>query len=662
MVALLAFVTGLLVAPADLTAPPPPQAALLFDASGRYFAAIRSPETRTPVKAQDIPDHMRNAIVAAEDERFLEHKGVDPIAVLRAAYRDLRQKRVAQGGSTITQQYVKNVYVGSDRTALRKIREAALAVRVEQRMSKDEILTAYLNAVYFGNGAYGVEAASRYYFGIAAKQLSLGQAAMLAGIVPAPSVRNPVRDLRTAREKQLDTLNRMVRLGMIDSRRASAEFRTAPTIVRSRSKELPTEAPEFTDLVLEQLKKSQDEDSLFRAGLRVTTTLDIDMQKAATAAAREVLSDPDDPDVAITVLDPRTGDVKAMHSSRYVRGGFNYATMAKRSTGSTMKPFALLPALQAGKKDTDVYPNPRCFRYAPRTKPACNYESSGGGSLTLRRATWRSSNTVYLQLAKDLGMAKVRQAALDAGVEGSLEPVGTMVIGGGVGVTPASMATAFGTIVNHGIRQERRTLLEVRVGGAPTNEVSGRVVDKADPKPKGRQVFPRPVADLTADILVGVVESGTARAARLRGQRVIGKTGTTDNNADAWFIGCTEALCVSVWMGHGKGLRPMGRVQGVGQVTGGTLPARMFKTFHDRLAQFRASTEPKVEVSRSPRPRSSRTPTPTTAPTAVRTVLPSVAPTPSRTPSRSPSPSPTRPGPLPTLSRSPSPSPRPTPS
>src|SRR3954454_5138314 len=263
------FVGGLLAAPIDFAVPPPANSALLLASDGRtQFATIPPPQRRTVVPAQDIPQVMRHAIIAAEDERFLEHKGVDPLATVRAAYRDLTGGRT-QGGSTLTQQYVKNVYVGNDRTAIRKIKEAALAVRLENKLSKEQILTDYLNALYLGNGVYGVQAASRYYFGVDVKDLdldtkrkrrdanlALARATMLAGIAPAPSAWNPVKDFAAARARQQYTLNQMIKLGYVTSGEASNAFarRGAVIPVKEQPPELPTAAPEFADLMQAQLK------------------------------------------------------------------------------------------------------------------------------------------------------------------------------------------------------------------------------------------------------------------------------------------------------------------------------------------------------------------------------------------------------------------------
>ena len=285
------FVTGLLAAPFDdRSVAPEPKPVLLLAADGTQIGQIRPPFQRENIKAEDIPEVMRLAIISAEDERFLDHKGVDPLATMRAAYRDLAGGKT-QGGSTLTQQYVKNAYVGNDRTLLRKVKEAGLAVRLESRKTKEEILTDYLNVVYLGNNVYGVQAAAKYYFGVEVKDLdldestgqrdatlALARATMLAGIAPAPSAWNPVRDFDTARVRQRYTLNRMVVNGHITTEQASDAFtrREAVVPLQESPPEPAATAPEYVDLVKAQLraKYAQDEDALYRGGLRVTTTLD----------------------------------------------------------------------------------------------------------------------------------------------------------------------------------------------------------------------------------------------------------------------------------------------------------------------------------------------------------------------------------------------------
>jgi len=693
-----AFVGGLLIAPIDLALPPAPQSVLLLGVDDRFVASIRAPEIRSDATADDIPDVMLQAIVAAEDARFLDHNGVDPIALMRAAYRDIRAKRAEQGGSTITQQYVKNVYVGNERTLLRKIREAALAFRLEQQRSKSEILTAYLNGVFLGNSVYGVDAASRYYFGVKASDLdvdlrtkerraslALARASMLAAIVPAPSTRNPVRNFALAHEEQGDVLNRMFDEGMITTQQASdayREIRSPADIVRRRDPELPTEAPEFADLVKLELEKTygSDPEALFRDGFKVRTTLDLTLQQAINRSARALFPDPGtpdlprtdpayrlgDPDVAVVAIDPRNGDLRAVYSSAYRRGGLNLATNAYRSTGSTIKPFTLAAALMAGKKTTDSYRDPGCIviRTAKQLPPdgyrPCNFTESGGdarggGSKTLRRAMERSTNTVYVKLADEIGQDKVKAAAVAAGLRGTgagqgfpVEPrrIPSMGLGGGVAITPLSLTQGFATLANHGVRNPVRTVLEVRKGGGATSTFTGDLVLEAT-EPQGSLAYPPAVADEVVDVLRGVVARGTGTAARVEGQEVFGKTGTAQNSSDAWFVGCaTEShLCVGIWVGHREGLIPVRNVAGVrGGITGGAVPARLFSSIFATVEELRALEEAQVEgasptASPTRRPRR-RTPTPS-ATVAPASTAPSVAVT------SAPPPSPS--GPLPTL-------------
>src|SRR4051794_6508784 len=360
------FGAGLLAAPLDYAfQPAAPKAVLLLDRSGRVFATIRSPQDREPVASGQIPEVMKQAIVAAEDERFFEHRGVDPLAVVRALWNDVSGTHL-QGGSTITQQYVKNVYTGSQRTALRKLREASLAVRLEQHLTKDQILTRYLNTLYLGNGAAGVQAASKYYFGVPVQQLdldrptgehsdtlALARAATLAGFVPAPSAWNPVEDPAEARHRELYVLNQLVKTRVITPQQASDAYGDElPRIVARSQPDAPTVAPEFRDYVAGQLKGTLafDDTTLFSSGgVQVHTTLDLDLQKAAVHAVQSVLHGPQDPEAAVVAVDPRTGDIRAMTTKEhggYKKGGFNLARDARRSTGSTIKtfPLALGPA------------------------------------------------------------------------------------------------------------------------------------------------------------------------------------------------------------------------------------------------------------------------------------------------------------------------------
>lgn len=612
-----AFVGGLLAAPIDFAVPPPPRTALLLAADGSQLGTIRPPQRQEVVAAADIPDVMRQAIISAEDERFLQHKGVDLLAISRAAYRDLTGSRT-QGGSTLTQQYVKNVYVrDNDKTALRKVREAALALRLEQRTGKAEILTDYLNVLYLGNGAYGVQAASRYYFGVPVKDLDLDErtgrrspalatarASLLAGIAPAPSAWNPVRDFATARSRQVYTLNRMVANGYLSSTQASDAYRQRVRPLMEPPPESPSVAPEFAGLVKSELrsqfKGDPGADVLFRSGLRVRTTLDVELQAALSKAMREVLPDATDPEAAAVAVDPRTGDVKAMTTLRrvpavedrngklvrkavsgYGRGNgqseFNLATNAHRSTGSTIKAFTLAVALREGHGLQETRFAPSCDRMPdPGAKGGvyryCNAEP-GSGTQTLESALYRSVNTVFVPLAIGVGRSKVKQLMLDAGVEAS-PPFST---------APKSFA-------------------EVR-GGAEGSS-PGQMLPSAATDVRHTRVLPTGVADDVAQAMSQVVVRGTAPTAR-QDFTVYAKTGTTNDSEDAWFIGCARApqnLCIAIWMGYeykqcrlGSGARQlrvrggacggMKGLHGVQQVYGGTLPAEIFSRTFANLAR-----------------------------------------------------------------------------
>ena len=640
VVAVTAFVGGLLAAPLDVrAAPPAPRPVLLLGSDGTQFGQIRPAQRREVVAADDIPEVMRQAIISAEDARFLDHKGVDPLATLRAAFRDLTGGR-RQGGSTITQQYVKNVYVGNERTVGRKIREAAIAVRLENRVSKRDILTDYLNVLYLGNSTYGVQAASKYYFGVDVSELSkdetpgregrgpdeglaLARASMLAGIAPAPSAWNPVVDFAQARARQKYTLNRMVSNGYVTSQQASDAFRREAAVVPKR--ETPpdpvTTAPEYADLVTAQVRARYegDQDVLDRGGLRIRTALDTELQDAVTRAAREVLPDDDDPQAAVVAFGISTGDVRAMTTLRrrpaegdepavtgYTRGGFNLAINGRRSTGSTIKPFTLAAALEDGFTLDTRRPAPDCDTIVDPTAEGgeyryCNAEGEGGtsrSSLSLRRALQASVNTVYVPLAIEAGRADIKQLMLDAGVVADEDAFSTEVSSFGLGTTalvsPLSMANAFGTLMNDGVTLAPRYVLETR-------DADGGLLSREPDEPRPvRRAVPAAVADQVVEAMSGVTEpGGTARAAR-QDFPVFGKTGTTNDSTNAWFIGCAQApqdVCLAVWMGYDDEVCSeqvttscggMLDVNGVPQVYGGTLPAEIFDRTFELLEEGRA--------------------------------------------------------------------------
>jgi penicillin-binding protein 1A len=646
------FGAGLLAAPLDYAFQPlPPQAVLLLDASGRVFGTIRAPQDQEPVLSDQIPAVLKNAVVAAEDERFFEHRGVDPLAVLRAFWRDATGAHL-QGGSTITQQYVKNVYTGSQRTALRKVQEASLAIRLEQHLSKDQILTRYLNTLYLGNGAAGVQAASRYYFGVPVRDLdldprtgnrsaslALGRAATLAGLIPAPSVWNPVHDPKQAYQREFYVLNRMIKNHMVTAQQASeAVAGGLPRVVARSQPDAPTVAPEFRDYVAEQLKGTLafSDSALFESGgVRVRTTLDLNLQKAAVHALHAVLPHASDPEAAVVAVDPRNGDIRALTTKEdggYKKHGFDLATGASRSTGSTIKPFTLALALQHGHSLDEPHSAPNCVSVPYHV---CNAES-GSSYQTLRSALVNSINTVYGPLAVQLGLQRVARLMRATGVDvaplvrdSHHKPFPAQALG--VQVTPLSEAVGYGTLVAHGVHHAPRSVLRVH------SKLDGDIYT-ARSNPGGDRVLPKVVADRVTEVMRSVVDSGTGTAAR-QPFPVYGKTGTTDDFTNAWFTGCTRTLCIAVWMGydkqylnHGRTPHSMKHVDGVSEVFGGTLPAKIFAQTWD---DYRTLQQPGGSLSPTPAP-IIRTPAPAPKPT--------VTPKP-RTTTSSPTPKPTTPAP-----------------
>jgi penicillin-binding protein 1A len=606
VVAVGAFGSGLVAAPLDYNFQPvPPKSVLLLDSAGQPFATIRSPQVEDPVSAAQIPLVMRQAIVAAEDERFYSSPGVDPVAIARAAWHDVTGHQL-EGGSTITQQYVKNVYTGSQRTALRKLREASLAIRLEQHLSKAEILTRYLNTLYLGNGTAGVEAASRFYFGVPISSLglntatghqnpslALARAATLAGIAPAPSVWNPVNDPKQARVRELYVLNRMQVARDIDSEQAGDAYGQAlPPIVAAAEPDAQTIAPEFRDLVAQQLSHFGDSTLFNSGGMQVKTTLDLNLQQAAIQALSNVLPKQKGLDAAIVAVDPRNGDIRALAEHKaggYVQNGEDLADPPAaditRSSGSTIKPFTLAVALEHGHSLDDSQYAPECVRISVDYRP-CDAEG-GAGVYTLQTALEKSINTVYAPLAVDVGLNRVVALARRAGMA-----IGHLATGRscaarkgvvcpsyslGVPVSPLSEADAYGSFVDHGVHHATRAVLAVRT------PAQGELF-RAAAAPPGTRVMPAQVADEVTTAMQGVVDSGTGVAAR-QAFPVYGKTGTTDNFTDAWFTGCTRTVCVTVWMGDNtpRELRDSAGAP----VFGGTVPASLFAaTFEaDRALQ-----------------------------------------------------------------------------
>lgn len=547
-----------------------------------------------------VPAHVRNAVIATEDHRFYEHWGVDAYGILRAGFANLRAGRYAQGGSTITQQLAKNVFLSGDRTLERKVEELLLALWLEVRLSKDEILELYLNRVYFGGGAYGIEGAAQRYFEKSARTLTLPEAAVLAGLLKAPSRYSPFANPAAARSRGRVVLQRMREAGKIDVAQHEAAGLVSVRFAESRPHRDSSGIEYAVDFVLERLPP------LVGAGhaeLIVETTFDSGLQRTAQQVLRDVLERQGQQHGAsqgATVVLDNSGAMLALVGGRdHADSQFNRAARSQRQPGSAFKPIVYLAAVEAGMTpDTSVHDVATTIDgWQPR-----NDDGTHRGRLPLRSALAASVNTVAVRLQVQLGASRVVEVARRLGIVSDLHTRPSLALGTSE-VTPLEMAVAYATLANGGASVRPHAIRRVRMG-------TGRVLYARRPLPARRAVAPDHVAAMN-DMLHMAVETGTGRRARLARHIVAGKTGTTQDFRDAWFIGYTGHATAAVWVGNDNG-RPMERV------AGGTLPAEIWQRV---MTAAHAGLEPRPlpGIDRAPRqPVSTRkTPRdPQTAPTA----------------------------------------------
>lgn len=522
-------------------------------------------QLRRPVALAALPPHLTAAVLAVEDHRFFEHAGVDARAVLRALWVNLRRGRVIQGGSTLTQQLVKNLVLTPKRTWSRKIREAALALMLERRYSKSEILEAYVNGVYLGqHGAfsvYGVGAAARSYLGKDVERLTLAESALLAGMIRAPNSYSPSQHGDRARERRDGVLRRMRELGLIDEARLAQATREGIRVQRGSPPRLL--APYFIDYARVQVEQAQADGDAPTSGLRIYTTLDPVLQRAAEAALARGLDRLEgrwghlrrrDPaprlQGALVALDPRTGEIRAMVGGRdYAQSQFNRVIQARRQPGSAFKPFVYLAALGFGPRGEPphftavslVEDRPLTLRSGKEAWTPRNYENRYEGTVTVRRALEQSLNAATVWIADGVGLEAVVRTARQAGFTSPLAPVPAVSLGS-FEVTPLELATAYATLASQG---ERITPTGLRAIVDREGGVLGPPPAPAAPAVRADEAF------LVTHLLTGVIERGTGAAARTLGVtgEVAGKTGTTNEGRDAWFVGYTPELVALVWVG-----------------------------------------------------------------------------------------------------------------
>jgi penicillin-binding protein 1A len=551
--------------------PPELQSAVVVAEDGRELAVLSQEGQRFIVPLTEVNPVVVDALLSAEDRRFYDHGGIDPIGIGRALVSNLRTSGT-EGGSTLTQQLVKNEYLTSERTLVRKAREAVLSVKLERSEDKDEILERYLNTVYFGRGAYGIEAAARAYFDTSAADLDVGQAALLVGLLRSPETADPAEDPDEARARQASVLGAMVDNDAITQAEADAAL-AAPVGATDRTEPTPPTgglAPHFVEWVRQQTVDAVGEDALYGRGLRVVTTLDLDAQAAAEAAVAEVLTDPAGPQAALVALDEdgairahvggRDYDALKVDLARGQEGGGS-----GRQPGSTFKPFVLEAALQQGVTLADRYPAPPRIEVAVDGTPfpVENYGGAAFGELTVADATKQSVNTVYAQLLAAVGPAAVADAARATGIDAELDLVPSIALGVEE-VSPLDLASAYLTLADDGTRVEPYAIVRIEDG-------DGNVLWEPDRPAPQEAAVPPDVARATTEALRGVIESGTGTAAAI-GRPAAGKTGTTQGNVDAWFAGYVPGFAAVVWMGHPEPTEMEG-------VTGGGMPAQIWQRF-----------------------------------------------------------------------------------
>jgi penicillin-binding protein 1A len=517
-------------------------------------------EKRIFVPLQQIPPHLRNAIIAVEDARFYSHFGVDVRGIARAAYANFRHGRVVEGGSTITQQLAKVLFLTPDRSFSRKVKEALLAFELEKRYSKDRLLELYLNQVYMGHGAFGVEAAARMYFGKSVQDLSLPEAAMLAALPRSPGNYSPFERPELAQRRRAIVVGRLLEHGYITETQAKATNRAPLGLVPSERRR--GSGQYFLEYLQQSLEAKYGSDVLYKSGLAIYTTLDRGIQRAAEQALRDGIQAlaerqsaratargkaapaPAPPEGAAVVMEPTTGYVKALVGGvDFTRTEFNRALHAHRQPGSAFKPFVYLAALETGHQPTEILDDsPVRYVSAGKVWAPENYDGKFRGPVTLQQALEASINVPTIRLLEQIGVKAVLDAAQRAGIRSPLPNDLTLALGSG-DVTLLEITAAYGTFANHGVHMEP---LMVRY----VTDAQGRLVEENIPQ--GREAIDPAIANRLTAMLHGVVEHGTAVAARVLERPLAGKTGTTNDFSNAWFVGYTPSLVAGVWVGHDR--------------------------------------------------------------------------------------------------------------
>lgn len=551
----------------------------VFDIHGRLVTTLHSDQNRLPIDINKVPQHLQNAFIAAEDNRFYDHIGIDPIGIGRAIVTNITSGGIAQGGSTITQQLAKNAFLSQEQTLKRKIQEAMLALEIERKYSKKEILEMYMNQIYFGQGAYGIQTAARTYFNKDVDQLNLKQCAMLAGLPKSPNYYSPFNNLEEAKNRTNTVLDQMVKYGYISQAECTEAKQADLELTQMKQTDENADTASFVDYVSQLVAEKYGDDALYKEGLKIYTTMDLAKQHAAAEALRQLPDNYKDengltqPQGALVSIDPRNGHILAMVGGRG-QDSFNRASMAVRQPGSAFKPFVYMTALQ---HDMSPYSTMEDKAISYGSWSPQNSDMTFRGKISLADALALSVNTVAVQLADEVGPSNIIANVKKMGIT-TLEKDDNnlaMALGGLTrGVTPLEMASAYGTFANKGVHVKPVAIIKIL-------DRNGNVLEDESTLNQNKnktQVMSEKEAYEMTYMLEGVINHGTGAGAAF-GRPAAGKTGTTDNNVDAWFVGYTPTIVTAVWIGDDSGSHSLG------EVYGGTIPASIWRDYMSAATQ-----------------------------------------------------------------------------
>lgn len=553
----------------------PSETSYIYDIKGKLLASIHGEANREVVSLDKVSPDLKRAVLAIEDSHFYDHHGINLGSVGRALLVNWQRGAVREGGSTVTMQLARNIFLSQERKFSRKVAEAVLAIRLEQILSKNEILEMYLNQVYWGHNNYGVQTAARTYFAKSAANLNLAESAMIAGLIQAPEEYSPFMNMKLAKQRQEIVLGRMRELGWITPEEEAAARGQKIKLGRIRSFQ-GSAMPYVTNAASQELIKRFGRDAVLKGGMRVQTTVDAKMQRMAeeTVArwharirAQGVRAD----QMALVAVDPRTHFVKALVGGiDPKKSEFNRAIQSQRQPGSAFKPFVYYTAFATGKytPNSIVYDSPVSYRVPGGIYTPKNYDSSFGGAMSIRKALEVSRNIPAIKIGSAVRMSKVIETCRILGINSPMLPVPSLPLGA-IGVTPLEMASAYATFANYGWQSPTTIIARV-------TDSSNNVLLDNTPKPK-LVLEPWAAAALT-DVMRGVINNGTGRAAQI-GRPAAGKTGTTSSERDIWFVGYVPQLATAVWVGNDNN-RPLGN-----GATGGTFVAPIWRAFMQQALQ-----------------------------------------------------------------------------